>query len=591
MPLILSLAYVLVFLWVLNRGSFFKIAVLPDQWLTYAFILKLFAGAVIAYIYTYHYTQRNLSDIYKYFDDGKIMAQALKERPTDFFHMFFGLDSDPRYQLYYYNQMQVWNGRYANATGFETHILIRFQALLHIFSKGYFPVHQVFFNAFTLLGIWTFYKAFLPWMAGKEKLFFIALMLTPGTLFWGSSMFRESFLLFPMGLFFYTSFKFLGLGNCVSLNAPDSHSTSPSDSHSTSHSTSQLTSDQNLPSTSQKKSWIVRKSAYLLVAIAALALVVMAKLLLAFILLLVVVGILLTQRYQLTFNSTLLVVIALPIIAFSLLVGLKYSSNNSNDSKFNPYPKNSSLSNSQRDIFYSLAQKQHNSISQSLGGCFYKNANIGFIRVDSTQVAKMVKETDQNDSLYQMPADPTFYYFSVNHLYDTLRLAQTQSQTFSHTSTQNLLPNPSLNQSLNQSPITNDQNFQFAESLPPANSYIQTPWLTPDPSTFIRATPSALFTTLFRPFPFEGHSLLMLMASLENLLLWILLFALLIGALIRKKTLLPISLWLLSGVLIYFVIIGWVTPNLGSLVRYKVPVLPLLVTFLVLISAPFQPKN
>ena len=244
MPLILSLAYVLVFLWVLNRSSFFKVAVLPNQWLTYAFILKLFAGAVIAYIYTYHYTQRNLSDIYKYFDDGKIMAQALKERPADFFHMFFGLDNDPRYQLYYYNQMQVWNGRYANASGFETHILIRFQALLHIFSKGYFPVHQVFFNAITLLGIWTFYKAFLPWMAGKEKLFFIALMLTPGTLFWGSSMFRESFLLFPMGLFFYASFKFLDLANQVRTIAPTSTSPSASNSHSSSSSPSTSPSSQ-----------------------------------------------------------------------------------------------------------------------------------------------------------------------------------------------------------------------------------------------------------------------------------------------------------------------------------------------------------
>ncbi len=638
MPLILSLAYVLVFLWVLNRSSFFKVAVLPNQWLTYAFILKLFAGAVIAYIYTYHYTQRNLSDIYKYFDDGKIMAQALKERPADFFHMFFGLDNDPRYQLYYYNQMQVWNGRYANASGFETHILIRFQALLHIFSKGYFPVHQVFFNAITLLGIWTFYKAFLPWMAGKEKLFFIALMLTPGTLFWGSSMFRESFLLFPMGLFFYASFKFLDLANQVRTIAPTSTSPSASNSHSSSsspstspsasnsHSSStspstspsispsqsnspspssstspsQFTSNQNLPSTSPTKSWIIRQSAYLILAIAALALVVMAKVLLAFILLLVVGGIGLTQRYQLTFKRTLLLVTAIPVLVFSLLVG---------------------FNNSRRDIFYSLAQKQHNSISQSLGGCFYKNATIGFIRVDSTQVPKMVKVTEQNDSLYQLPADPTFYYFSVNHLYDTLRLAQiqiqiqtktqtktqtqtqnqtqTQTQTLSHSSPQYLHPNPNPNSSPNspaiQSPPTTDLIFHFTESLAPANSYIQTPWLTPGPSSFIRATPSALFNSLFRPFPLEGHSLLMLMASLENLLLWIPLFALLIGALIRKKTLMPFSLWLLSGVLIYFVIIGWLTPNLGSLVRYKVPVLPILVTFMVLISAPFrhpfQPKN
>ena len=569
MPLILSLAYVLVFLWVLNRSSFFKVAVLPNQWLTYAFILKLFAGAVIAYIYTYHYTQRNLSDIYKYFDDGKIMAQALKERPADFFHMFFGLDNDPRYQLYYYNQMQVWNGRYANASGFETHILIRFQALLHIFSKGYFPVHQVFFNAITLLGIWTFYKAFLPWMAGKEKLFFIALMLTPGTLFWGSSMFRESFLLFPMGLFFYASFKFLDLANRVRTNAPtstspssstspsasNSHSsstspsTSPSNSNSSSTSPSQFTSNQNLPSTSPTKSWIIRQSTYLILAIAALGLVVMAKVLLAFILILVVGGIYLTHCYQLTFKRTLLLVLAFPIFTFVILSLQGWKE---------PHAS----------LFDSLARKQHNAIFQSIGGyCFAPIEQGPYLRLDSTQFVKMIKLSDQRSytncntsPLYALPKDPTFYYFEDNHLYDTLRLPST---------------------------YTPNNTFRLTEALVPANSYIQLSWLTKDPISFIKALPSALCNSVFRPFLLEGHSILMRFASFENLLF--LVFAIIL--VFRRIKALPFSLWLLAGVLYYFIIIGMLTPNLGSLVRYKVPVLPILVTFMVLISAPFKHKN
>ena len=48
------------------------------------FILKIFAGLALWTLYTYYYPDRATADIFKYFDDSKIMYDALFEKPDDF---------------------------------------------------------------------------------------------------------------------------------------------------------------------------------------------------------------------------------------------------------------------------------------------------------------------------------------------------------------------------------------------------------------------------------------------------------------------------------------------------------------------------
>lgn len=86
-------------------------------------------------------------------------------------------------------------------------------------------------------------------------------------------------------------------------------------------------------------------------------------------------------------------------------------------------------------------------------------------------------------------------------------------------------------------------------------------------------SPRAVFTSLFRPFPWEVNGALDGISAIENLSFIILIFV----AVFYRKRNLKISEWSLfnwSFVICLAIIIGLVTPVFGALVRYKIPFLP-----------------
>ncbi|MDU0372799.1 hypothetical protein ACFPAF_20535 [Hymenobacter endophyticus] len=113
--------------------------------------------------------------------------------------------------------------------------------------------------------------------------------------------------------------------------------------------------------------------------------------------------------------------------------------------------------------------------------------------------------------------------------------------------------------------------------------HLEYPQLQPTTESVLKHTPEAVFNTLSRPWPWEGDTLLYMVAGLENLLL-LALVVVAIGATVQGRSgRLPFGVVL--ALLVYCVILaallGLTTPNLGTLNRYRVTFLPFLV-FLVL---------
>ncbi len=98
-------------------------------------------------------------------------------------------------------------------------------------------------------------------------------------------------------------------------------------------------------------------------------------------------------------------------------------------------------------------------------------------------------------------------------------------------------------------------------------------------SALVTNTPKAVFSGLFRPLPWEGGNMLKLASGIENLLLMLMVLAALFS--LRKTRIeQQVLFW---TVLTYIVLLAWIiaftTPNLGTLVRYKVGFLPFLILF------------
>jgi hypothetical protein len=125
------------------------------------------------------------------------------------------------------------------------------------------------------------------------------------------------------------------------------------------------------------------------------------------------------------------------------------------------------------------------------------------------------------------------------------------------------------------------KDFQgLAESMD-ARSLIETYNLEDNALSFIVNIPQGLFNALFRPFVWEAYSLLILMNAIENLML---LGFMGVCFYFRKKVRFSdMSLCFLVYALSLLVVVGMVTPIMGSLVRYKIPALPFLLMFFVCI--------
>ncbi|HEX2616007.1 MAG TPA: hypothetical protein VHL57_00620 [Flavobacteriales bacterium] len=205
---LLAAGYTALFLFLIRRWGFFAARGLSRRSIGLLFLLKIAAGTVLWYIYTYHYPDRATADIYKYFDDGNIMFGALPDHPGDYLRMLFGVDNTAKHMdTDYYMVMNNWYRQYEGNLYNDAHTMIRFNALVRLFSFGVYHVHTVFACFLGLIGLVGLYRAFVPYLAGAERALAVGVFLLPSVLFWGSGVIKEALLFFALGVFVLHVFR------------------------------------------------------------------------------------------------------------------------------------------------------------------------------------------------------------------------------------------------------------------------------------------------------------------------------------------------------------------------------------------------
>ena len=203
MELFLFVTYASFFIFILYKFPFFNLEGIGKHAIPTVFVMKLLAGLLLWAIYTFYYTNRATADIYKYFDDSKIMFDALKTRPIHYFKMLFGIQNNtPEFDAYY-SEMNYWSRKNSTGTFNDGHTVIRFNALLRLVSMGYYTVHTVFICFISLIGFTAIYKTFIPFFKDKKRELFMLVFLLPSVLFWGSGVLKEGLLFFALGLLLY----------------------------------------------------------------------------------------------------------------------------------------------------------------------------------------------------------------------------------------------------------------------------------------------------------------------------------------------------------------------------------------------------
>jgi hypothetical protein len=207
LEIILCTIYTILFIGIIYKLPFFNIPSIPKKIIVGIFILKILIGLLLYLIYTYYYTDRTTADIFKYYDDSKILFNVLLEEPKSFFKLLFGIDSNSHYlNENYISKMQYWFNAYQNDVYNDNRIIIKLNALIQPFSFGYFNVHTIFFNFISLIGLTAIYKAVERFKIHK-KVLLVIVFLIPSVIFWSSGVLKESILFFGLGIFLLNYFR------------------------------------------------------------------------------------------------------------------------------------------------------------------------------------------------------------------------------------------------------------------------------------------------------------------------------------------------------------------------------------------------
>ena len=172
---------------------------------------------MLVLVYTYYYTDRGLADVYKYFDDGKVIYDNMCLHPSATLKVMTGLGynaADPDIKTV------VANTHHFDKPGgvFESNhrLIIRFNAILCFFSYCNIYVHTLIFCFLSFMGLIALYRSLLPFFEeGLGRILIIPVFLVPSVLFWSSGLLKETLIIFFLGTLMFTAMKLLEMKNII----------------------------------------------------------------------------------------------------------------------------------------------------------------------------------------------------------------------------------------------------------------------------------------------------------------------------------------------------------------------------------------
>jgi hypothetical protein len=203
MEILLTISYSMLFIFLIQKMKFFDVDGISKKMFSAIFLLKIIAGLAVWAIYTFYYPDRTTADIYKYFDDSKVIFDALKTNPAHYFKMLTGIGNNGAEFNSYYTQMNFWARQHDTSVLNDSHTIIRFNAFVRLFSFEYYNVHTVFMCFLSLIGLTAIYKTFVTHLSDKKNALFFIVFLLPSVLFWSSGVLKEGIIFFSLGLLIY----------------------------------------------------------------------------------------------------------------------------------------------------------------------------------------------------------------------------------------------------------------------------------------------------------------------------------------------------------------------------------------------------
>ena len=190
--MLLAIIYFIGICLIIKYSNLFQSKNLRSTFLIIIFTLKFLCGLFLGWMYANYYHQ---GDTFHYLHDANIFQSLLIQHPIEYLKVITGVGST---DASFYSQLTLWNDSGLTSLYNDTRTLIRLNALIRIFSFGYYEVHVLFMNFISLFGLTLLYQTAIYYSPQKEKLLSIAIFCIPSVLLWGSGLMKEPLQLFAI---------------------------------------------------------------------------------------------------------------------------------------------------------------------------------------------------------------------------------------------------------------------------------------------------------------------------------------------------------------------------------------------------------
>jgi len=211
MSWLLYISFFGLLLFIVSKWKFFELPGVSKQVVGVAFVAKVLAGLGITLLYTYYYTDKQNSDIYKYFDDGLFLNSLFYSEPKLFLKLLLEVNIDTPEVVEQVRGFNHWDPKVRSYLYNDSRFIIKLNALLAFVSMGNVYTHSLFAAFFGFVGLTAFVKGFHSILKtdaiaksdgiSGTKVYAFLLFFFPSVLMWSSAMLKETILVLVFGLF------------------------------------------------------------------------------------------------------------------------------------------------------------------------------------------------------------------------------------------------------------------------------------------------------------------------------------------------------------------------------------------------------
>ena len=194
--------------YIVVKHKFYQLDEISPLYVRLAFITKIISGLLLWFIYTYYYSDTKICDIYKYFEDGKILATILKNNVSDFFKIINGSLPLKTENVDLYFELKFWVKPNSYGIYNDNQTIIFFNCVLSILSNNNLLTSTLIISFLSFSSSIALYKVLSPFLLWK-KVYFALLFLTPSISLWTSGLLKETIIFISLVGCIYNGIKLI----------------------------------------------------------------------------------------------------------------------------------------------------------------------------------------------------------------------------------------------------------------------------------------------------------------------------------------------------------------------------------------------